>query len=448
MSSSLSFGEIRGVRIRIPIDRVERRAWPILACTAAMPLMFFAGLQGVVWMAPGVVFSWRLIRRPTTNVPRSALVLGLALVWMLASFVQVKLGSIPLSIYRWSLFLGAFASEVYLVNEDEDSLPTERVVQWLGALFVAMVVFGYMAIIAPIDAKSPLLIALGPIGRIEFIKSISGWNMAEVQGFLGFPLPRPAAPFPAANGWGSAAGLLFPFFVSTWLVDARGGRRIVGAVIGVLALVPIVVSFNRGLWMSMVLAMAYLALRRMLAGRIGTLMVVLLAGVMVGILFVVTPLGALAQEKVDTAGDSNNARSSLYDEGWNGAKESPLIGNGAPKRVDPKLPPVGTHGMIWYLLYVHGFVVAGLYVLWLGLEVIRSAPSRSPGSVWFHIVLVVAAFQTMVYGMLPQVVLVGIVAGLARRAERNYSGRTRSIAANPVRPLEEPRFPVDAKVAQ
>ncbi|MGI9577132.1 MAG: O-antigen ligase family protein [Microthrixaceae bacterium] len=420
MSGPLSIAPIRNFRFGYPIDRPMREGWPIMACTAAMPLMFIGGLQGIVWVVPGVVLSVRLLRRPTTRIPRSALLLGMALVWMLFSIVQVKLGGLPLFAYRWTLFLGAFASEVYLVNVSGEKLPTQRIVRWMASLWIANIAFGWMAILFAWDLPSPFLIALGPAGNIEFIEFISAWRLAEVQGFLGFPLPRPSAPWPAANGWGSATGLLFPFFVSAWLVDARGRRRVVGVLVLAAAIYPIVMSFNRGLWASLAIVMAYLALRRTLAGRPGAVALVVVAGFAVALIYLLTPIGDLADTKVDTADDSNDARGLLYQKAVEGAQESPLVGNGAPRRFSPDHPPAGTHGMLWYLLFVHGFVVAGLYVGWLAIELIRSAPSRSPGSLWFHTAILVAAFQTMIYGMLPQVVLVGITVGLARRAARDW----------------------------
>lgn len=397
-------------------DSVLVEAWPIALCTVLMPVMFLLGLQGLVWALPGVVLSWRLLRQRRTRIPAAAVLLGIALVWMLASGLQVRMGGFPLFAYRWTLFLGAFATELYLINVSTRKVPTERIAQWLGALWIAMVVFGWIAIVFPLDTKSPFLSVLpGPVAGIPFLDSISAWRMAEVQGFLGYPLPRPAAPFPAANGWGSAMGLLFPVFVKVWLVEAAHRRRLLGLAILAVATVPIIYSFNRGLWLSIILSLGYLALRRLLQGHVRALIAIVAGGIVAVILLMVTPLGDLATEKVDTAGDSNDSRNELVDLAIDGAFESPLLGHGAPERIREDLPPAGTHGMIWFLLYVHGFVVAGLYLTWLAIEIVRSAPSRSPGSLWFHLALVVAGLQTFVYGMLPQVVLVGILAGLARR---------------------------------
>jgi hypothetical protein len=63
-----------------------RLAWPILACTAALPLAFAFGLQGAVWTLPALVLGLRLllVRRPLADdlrVPGAA--------WALAAFLVV-----------------------------------------------------------------------------------------------------------------------------------------------------------------------------------------------------------------------------------------------------------------------------------------------------------------------------------------------------------------------
>jgi hypothetical protein len=428
--TSLGAHQIRHVTLaRWRPDRALADAWPIAICTTALPLMFLMGLQGLVWAVPGVVLSVRLLRRQTTRIPFGVALLGVALVWMLLGVLQVRMGGLPLFLYRWSLFLGAFASELYLINTPTQRVPTERVAQWLANLWIALIVFGWLAIAFPLDTPSPLLLVLPkPVSSIEFLDSISAWRMAEVQGFLGFPLPRPAAPFPAANGWGSATGLLFPVFLKVWLAEATGRRRTVGVWILVASMVPIVYSFNRGLWLSIGLCLAYLAVRRLLLGRVRVLLAILAGVAVVVALLVFTPLGDLATQKVTTAEDSNDSRNELVHQAIAGGKESPLLGNGSPERIREDLPPIGTHGMIWYLVFVHGFVVTGLYLGWLGIEIVRSGTSRAAGSIWFHLALVVAGFQTFIYGMLPQVVLVGILAGLARREAK----RRRTVPAEVV----------------
>jgi hypothetical protein len=79
------------------------------------------------------------------------------------------------------------------------------------------------------------------------------------------------------------------------------------------------------------------------------------------------------------------------------------------------MPPVGTHGMLWYLMFVHGFVGLALFLTWLGGEVLRSGRVRTTDGWWTHLALVIGLVQVPFYGLLPQVVLFGIAAGLSHR---------------------------------
>ena len=50
-----------------------------------------------------------------------------------------------------------------------------------------------------------------------------------MQNLAGNIVGRPSAPFPAANGWGSAFAITTPFFVRAWLVNVSPGRRAKGS---------------------------------------------------------------------------------------------------------------------------------------------------------------------------------------------------------------------------
>jgi hypothetical protein len=131
------FGDVMAGRPwRTDGGRVERwrLAWPILACTAALPLAFAFGLQGVVWTLPALVLGLRLlfVRRPLANDLRMP-----GATWALAAFLAVAaLGIFQVTgtgrivfTYRWLLFAGALASEVWLLFVPKWQLSTERVVQ-------------------------------------------------------------------------------------------------------------------------------------------------------------------------------------------------------------------------------------------------------------------------------------------------------------------------------
>ena len=400
--------------------RPSRATWPIWAVTAGMPLVYLTGTQGVVWAVPAVVLGARILSDPQARFPRSSIPLIVFLGWILLSLSVVPSGTgVLLFAYRWLLFAGALATLVWLANVSDARVPSGRIVDWLAALWICLIVFGYLGVLFPdFVQKSPFQLVLGPVGNVGFVDEISRWRFAETQGFLGYPLPRPAAPFNATNGWGAAVGILTPFFVQSWLAQPDRRRRRRGYLIGLAAVYPVLVSVNRGLWISLSIGLVYFAARKALRGRFGALAVLVAAVVAVAVLLVATPAGSLVGDKLDKSDKSNQSRSTLYTEAWEGARESPLVGNGAPQRpagADPRMPPVGTHGLIWYLMFVHGFVGLGLFLAWMAAEVYRSGRVRYSSGWWAHLALVIGLVQVPFYGLLPQVVLLGIAAGLAHR---------------------------------
>ncbi|MCU1351910.1 MAG: hypothetical protein JWM05_1119 [Acidimicrobiales bacterium] len=421
MSASAGIGTLQRRRDRPTGEGIHWRRlgadWPLWALTAGMPLLFLTGFQGLAWGLPCLILGPMLLRRSSVRIPRSALWLALFCGWALLAVLQLSGKNIGVFSYRWTVFASALVCLLWVANRDGDQLPTERLVGWLAALWIVVVAFGYLAMVAPhVDTASPLLRLLGPLGRVRFLADMSSWRLAELQTSQGVTLPRPAAPFPAANGWGAAIGLLTPFFVRSWVVDARRGRRAAGIAMLVAAVVPILVSGNRGLWIGISIALAYWAVRRVLQGDLRPLGVLVGVAVVVAMALAFTPAGKLVNERLSTAGRSNDARSSVYDLAWQGSLASPLVGHGVPTKLpDENLPPIGSHGLLWYLMYSHGFVGLALFSGWLVTEVVRSGRIRAPGGWWTHLSLLIALVQMPFYGMLPQVVIIGIAAGLAHR---------------------------------
>jgi hypothetical protein len=387
-----------------------------------MPLAFLLGIHGFVWAVPGVVLGARILSDRSTTFPRSTIPLLAFLGWILLSAAMISSGPGYLLFgFRWLLFAGALTTLVWLANVPEARVPSELIVNWMAALWIFLILCGYLGVLFPLFvAKSPFQLALGPLGDVGFVDELSRWRFAETQGFLGYRLPRPSAPFNATNGWGAAVGILTPFFLQSWILQPDRTRRRWGYLIGLAGVYPILMSVNRGLWISLGVALVYFAARKALRGKLGPMLV--LGGTLLAVtaLLVVTPAGQLVADKLDKSDRSNDSRGNLYELAFEGAQESPLIGNGAPRRAEgaPEgMPPVGTHGMLWYLMFVHGFVGMALFLGWLGGEVFRSGRVRTTDGWWAHLALVIGLVQVPFYGLLPQVVLFGIAAGLSHRKE-------------------------------
>jgi hypothetical protein len=95
--------------------------------------------------------------------------------------------------------------------------------------------------------------------------------------------------------------------------------------------------------------------------------------------------------------------------------KSPLIGFGTPKSRDDG-PPIGSHGLIWWLMYCHGFIALGLFMAWMARIVWAGRTIRKEPDLWAYISLLVFVLQFPVYGLLPQLPLAAVSAGLVHRS--------------------------------
>ncbi|CAN5902935.1 hypothetical protein BH23ACT2_BH23ACT2_30150 [soil metagenome] len=399
--------------------------WPLWVLTVGMPLLYLTGFHGLAWSLPGIVFGIQVVAMRMWFPPRAGLLL-LFCGWALLSATLLPPTEYPLFAYRWLIFAGTLTALIWVINHPERLLSTARLVSWLAALWITMIAFGYLALVFPaFDARSPFQTLTGPLGRIQFIVDISGWRFAEFQTGQDVSLPRPAAPFAFANSWGAGLGVLTPFFIRSWLVDVATQRRRIGIALLVAAVPPVMASGNRGVWISISAASAYWVVRR--AAQRDLRPLALLVGVIavVAVFFFATPAGELVSDRLATSERSTDGRASIYDQTWQGSLESPLLGHGKPEAIPgTTLPPMGTHGLVWYLMYVHGFVGLALFGTWLISEVVASGRSiRTQGAWWVHLSLVIALVQVLYYGMQPQIVLVGVAAGIAYRERARVAER-------------------------
>jgi O-antigen ligase len=217
------------------------------------------------------------------------------------------------------------------------------------------------------------------------------------------------------NGWGSTLGLLTPFFILSWLTTGSQLRRLVGWILAAAAIVPIAVSTNRGMWLSIAIALVYFAFRRMLQADVRPMFVVTLLGAVAITLVLFTPLGSFVTARLNNSQASNTTRETVYKEAYAGALESPILGHGAPVPTESGGPPIGTHGLVWFVMFSFGF--PGLILLFATLATlfVSTAIARTPTALWAHITILVCITQVAYYGLLPQIVLLGFAAGICWR---------------------------------
>lgn len=394
-----------------------RTVWPLASICLGMPLWFLAGSTAVGWFLPGVVFGMALLRKRHVRLPRGAGLLLALMGWMALSGVQVR-GTQAMVLFGWrlGLFAAMVATFLWLCNLDTRTLPTAVLVRLLASLWLLIVVFGYLAILLPDSSWPTLTQKLLPAtwANDPFVSDLTSIRFSELQNFLGYPVPRPSAPFAYANGWGSALGVLTPFFLLSWVFDAPPRRRRWGTVLLLVGLVPAMVSLNRGLWISTGVALLFVACRNALLGNVRMAAAVLGGGVALVLIVAVTPLGGLVVDRMAGAEDSNTTRASVYEEAVAYAARSPLLGYGAPVPV-ARGPAVGTHGYLWYLMVSHGLPALGLFLFWLGGLIRRGLSLLSPTGVWATASLLAVVVQLPIYGLLPQIVLVGVAAAIVWR---------------------------------
>ncbi|MFM7537817.1 MAG: O-antigen ligase family protein [Acidimicrobiales bacterium] len=404
------------------------RSTAMAALCTLLPIWYLLGVLAMLWCLPVLVLgSWLLANRPVV-LPRGIGLLVALLALVAVSGLQLRsIGSLALFGYRLALFASLATVYVWIVTVPDTVLPSRRIAGWWATAWVWLVAFGYGALVFQgASTPSPFQLVLpNALAAEEYLRDLTVVRLAEVQSWLGFPLPRPAAPFAYANGWGSALGLLTPWFVHCWIVDATPQRRRIGVALALAALVPIVVSMNRGLWLSLGVVAVVYAVRSALDGDRRALAGIGLLAAAVGVVVVATPLGSLITAKFDNAADSNAARTSVYQSALGSALDSPLVGFGSPRRASEDLPLVGTQGMLWYLLQSHGVVAAGLFVGWLVGVVRRAARLATPIGVAAFASVLVALVQVPFYGLLPQLPVVGVAAGICWRERLRTAGAGR-----------------------
>jgi hypothetical protein len=422
--------------------------WPLTVLYMGYPLWWAAGLATVGFLVAAVPMAVFLLRRRRVVTPRGFglwlaflvwVVAGVTTLWMDVPGAQTVQGMgrlLPFS-YKLAWYVAATVVLLYIGNTSEEELPGRRVFRLLAVLFLVTVAGGYLGWFFPQLELRSLLERVLPaaVTSNNFVQILIHPAAAQVQGILGYDWPRPKAPFSFANDWGANLGLLLPFFVVAWAGRDAGWRRRCFPFVALLAIPPAIFSLNRGLWLG-VLAMAVYATVRLAArGRVAAMAGLAAASLATVVLVTVTPLGGLLQERL-AAPHSNQGRLELSSRAVAATAEaSPVLGFGSTREVEGNFfsiaggtsalcpecspPQLGTQGHLWYLIFVHGFVGAGLF---LGFVYFRFALALRDSSleaialtscgVFFGIIMVV-------YDLIgPPLAITMIALGLLWRRER------------------------------
>lgn len=394
--------------------------WPVAALFLGYPLWWVLGLGAFIWPIMAVPMTLSLMARPRVRVPRGFGLYILFYVWMLASGLEINGPDRLIGfVFRCSLYFSAGVTCLYVFNAPKSLLPTSKVVRMMAFFWVIVVAGGLLGIVAPELEFTTLAERLVPQRLLanDYVYTLVHPTTAQIQTFLGYPVPRPRAPFVYTNDWGGAFALLVPFLLAGWSQIRSLARRGLVRLVAVVSLLPVVFSLNRVLWICLVLAIVYGSARFAIRGRMGGIqgMVALVA---VGTLvFTFGPTRQLIDDRVNTP-HSNQGRSTLYKEAAESVGQSPLLGYGAPRpsQANPNLPSVGTQGQFWLVLFSHGIPGAIFFTSFLGYAFWRTRKAASSTALWCHVVVLLALVQMPFYGLLSaQLHIVVIAIALAFR---------------------------------
>ncbi|HEY6740080.1 MAG TPA: hypothetical protein VI076_14655 [Actinopolymorphaceae bacterium] len=433
-----------------PTRRLLPPGWPLSALFLGFPVWWALGLATFVFPLMAVPMAAELISRRTVRIPRGLGVWALFLVWMLAGVAMLWAdapGAVPggmgggrlmVFAYRAAMYVAATIILLYVLNADERTLPTRRVTRLLAVMFVITTCGGLLGLIAPgFEFRSLLEIVLpGSLANNEFVNRMIHPAAADIQRVLGYEEARPIAPFAFANSWGANLSLYLPFFVLAWFGKDAGRRRFLAPLVLMAAMVPVVYSLNRGLWLALGFGVAYVALRFAFLGRVWAVQLIG-AALLVGVVaFVATPLSDIVTQRLDSP-HSNDRRTQLAVETVRAvAVGSPILGYGSTRDVQGSfasiaggatpdcpacgVPPLGTQGHFWMVTFSQGLVGLALFLFFFARRFFVHWRDPSPLAITGCCVLMFFGLELLVYDTLgAPLVTVMIAIALMARAKAN-----------------------------
>jgi hypothetical protein len=269
--------------------------------------------------------------------------------------------------------------------------------------------------------------------------------VADIQNVLGRPQARPKAPFPFANSWGSSLALYLPFFLVAWFRHGARWQRYAAPFVLVMAAVPVVYSLNRGLWVVLALGATAFVLLQVVRGR--PLAILLSAGLVVvaALVFLLSPLATIVEERLEHQ-HSNERRGQLTGQTLAATLEgSPVVGFGSTRDVQGSfasiaggstpdckacgVPPLGTQGHVWQVIFTQGFGGIVLFVAFFVAALARTWRCRTEAETLATFVLGFFLVLMLVYDTLGMPLLtVMLTIGLVAREQRlRGSGVTTSL---------------------
>lgn len=384
-------------------DPVDLPLWPVAAALLGTPVWWVLGIGDMIWAVMGVAMAALLARRGRVEVPRGFGVWLLFLVWMVVSVIGIDTAGRLIGFgYRLVLYLAMTTLFIYIYNARR-RITLRTVGGLLTGYWLITVVGGYIGVLFPLfSITTPLALVLpDALTSNELVSEMVYRRVTQYDpdSFLALE-PRPSAPFLYTNSWGNAYSLLLPIVVA-YLVDIRGTRRFWWLLAAIPAsFVPAFLTLNRGMFLGLGVAAAYIAVRFLLRGDLRALAGLGVLGLAVAVALQVLPVEERLTERVETS-SSTEDRANLYQEAFDRTLESPLLGYGAPRPSEtPGAPSVGTQGHFWTVLFSHGFPGVALFVLFLVVLLVKTWRSPTLFGLAANTACLVILVEIFYYGVL------------------------------------------------
>lgn len=413
-------------------------AWMIVAMLAGWPLWWALGFIGYMPVLVAIpmlhrMYLWRATGNRRIKVPPGFGVWLLFLIMMTISVTMVSQaapGTIasPVShrVISWGLravqYLGCTVILLYTGNLTEEELPRRRLAWHLGLLAVYGIIFGLLDLVGQgVVLTSPLsFLVPGSIQQADpTIANMLHPALNQQHLFAG--RGRPSAPFIYTNWWGENVLFLAPWLMVAW--RARGTRRErrarwISTAVLAIAIVPIVLSFNRGVWIAMVCIGLYLGVRFVKQGGAGRLGMFIGVIVVLAVVVLASPLRSAIQTRLSTAG-SATGRANLAVLTIQGTLHSPMLGYGDTRHAMGSQESialgrtaqgggcsqcgnadVGVNGQFWLLLYANGIPAAIFYCGFFAYGCWRYRRDKTPYGVAGLLILLLGFVFMWVYTQL------------------------------------------------
>jgi len=386
-------------------------AWPVTALLAGYPLWWALGLADYMFALLAIpmvagMYAWKVRQHRSIRLPPG---FGLWLLFLVVTLAGVAMLTLtapdtvnsPVShrllsyANRAANYGGVTVLLLYAGNLTERELSRRRLAWLLGLLAVYTAAGGLGGVLAPSFQFSSPALSLLPhsVQANSFIQASMHPGFAQLQDVIGVVQGRPKAPFDYTNAWGNCLSLLLGWLVVGWWVYGTRKQRVITGAVLVAAIVPLVYSLDRGVWIGLGFAACYVAVRMAARGKVALLGAVAAGLTLVGFVFLASPLQQIVGQRL-SHGKSNTIRASLSTVAVEDALSSPIIGYGDTRQqrgsphsiaVGPTANclqcgqyAVGSNGQLWLLLVCSGFAGAALYFGFFAYAVWRYRRDTTP----------------------------------------------------------------------